>query len=155
MTTQRARRVAVPSSAPIGDEMVDADYASAFELGTRGTRQTPERWARSVFEDAPAAMRVVLVLGWRLVLGLRMGPTATPDYVLGWHITEQGPNVVVLESNSPFLAAQNIVVTNDSTVSWSTLVRFDRWIARPIWAVVAPFHHRTIPYLLRRADREA
>ncbi|MFI5779938.1 DUF2867 domain-containing protein [Nocardia sp. NPDC051570] len=152
MAVRRARRVAVPPDAPVGEEMADADYGWAFELDTCGTRRTAEQWARSVFEDAPAVMRGALRMGWRWGLGLRM--RTAPDHVLGWRIVEQGPDVVVLESHSPILLARNIVMTSRSTVSWSTLVRFDRRIARPIWAAVEPFHHLTIPYLLGRADRE-
>ncbi|RDI64999.1 DUF2867 domain-containing protein [Nocardia pseudobrasiliensis] len=155
MTSQRARRTTVPVNAPISDDMETADYAQAFELATNATRRTGEQWARSVFEGAPAAVRAVVPLGWRLVLCLRMGPPTGPDHVLGWRIVARDSNFVVLEAHSPFLTAQNIVTTTDSTVTWSTLVRYDHRIARAIWAIVAPFHHLTIPYLLRYADREA
>ncbi|MCM6774024.1 DUF2867 domain-containing protein [Nocardia sp. CDC159] len=150
MAGQRALRVGVPAGAPISAEMESAEYSSAFELGTNARRRPAEWWARAVFEGAPAVVRAVVALGWRLVLRLRLG--TADDHVLGWRIVERKPDVVVLEAVSPLLRAQNIVVTTESAVTWSTLVRFDRPIARPIWAVVRPFHHLTIPYLLRRAD---
>ncbi|RDI51590.1 DUF2867 domain-containing protein [Nocardia mexicana] len=151
MTAQRARRVDVPRDAPESDIVAAADYASAFDVSASSSQRTPEQWARQVFEHAPAAMRGFLQLGWRLVLGLRLGPKSSPEHVLGWRIANRGANFVVLESHSRIMAAQNIVMTGDSTVTWATFVRFDRRIARPIWAAVKPFHHLAIPYLLGRA----
>ncbi|WP_036495518.1 DUF2867 domain-containing protein [Nocardia sp. BMG111209] len=154
MSAQRVRRVS-PSSTAVGDGTPSADYVSAFELDPHGTRRTAEHWARSVFEHAPAVMRILLVLGWRLVLGLRLGPRPATGFVLGWHIASAEPEILVLESHSPFLTARNIVAASDSTVTWTTLVRFDRRIARPVWNIVRPVHELAIPYLLRRAAGRA
>lgn len=137
---------------PISEDMVEVDYVSAFELSASGSRDTPELWSRLVFEQAPKLMRALLRTGWRIILGLRLGPRSA-DHVLGWHIADRGPDFVVLESHSRILTAQNIVLTTESTVTWATLVRFDRRLARLVWALMKPGHNIVIPYLLRRAGR--
>ncbi|MFF1924035.1 DUF2867 domain-containing protein [Streptomyces sp. NPDC058221] len=159
MTSARVHRVEVPQTADAGGSeggggLVGAGYASAFELTSplAGTR-TPEEWARAAFEDAPAPLRVVLVLGWRLALGLRLGPRPSPGHVLGWPVAETGPHGVVLEARSGLITARNVVTVSATGVVWSTFVRYERRIARPVWAVVAPVHHLVIPYVLARANR--
>ena len=130
------------------------DYASAFRLSTtRARSRTPEMWARAVFEEAPALLRPVLVFGWRVGLGLQLGPRPSPGSVLGWSMSEVGPDTVTLEAESRLLKARNVVVVDHSSVTWVTQVRFERPLARPIWAVTSLVHHRVIPYLLRRAGR--
>ncbi|ASF06319.1 hypothetical protein NBRGN_037_00270 [Nocardia brasiliensis NBRC 14402] len=151
-TAQRVQRVAAPPQLPISEDMAAADHVSAFELSAAGSRDTPELWSRLVFERAPALMRGLLRTGWRVVLGLRLGPRSA-EHVLGWHIAERGPNHVVLEAQSRLLAAQNIVVTTGSAVTWTTLVRYDRRVARFVWALMQPGHNLVIPYLLRRAGK--
>ncbi|MFC1410088.1 hypothetical protein ACEZCY_12535 [Streptacidiphilus sp. N1-12] len=102
----RARRIEVPGEIP-GGGLPDADYASAFELTTPDARAlTPAQWARGAFEGAPAPLRPVLLLGWTLVLGLRLGPRPSPDHVLGWPIRDAGPDSVTLEADSRLLAAR-------------------------------------------------
>ena len=34
---------------------------------------------------------------------------------------------------------------------WVTVVRYESRAARPLWAVAAAIHHRTIPFLLEHA----
>ncbi len=131
-----------------------SDYASAFELPTPDAQSlTPEQWARATFEGAPVLLRWLLVMGWTLVLGLRLGPRPSAGHVLGWLISDSGSDSITLESRSRLVATRNIVVVNDSNVVWVTFVRFNRRIARPVWAVAAPIHHMAIPYLLKRASR--
>ncbi|MFG2628469.1 DUF2867 domain-containing protein [Streptomyces sp. NPDC048473] len=174
MATPRTRRVEVPRVAAAAEEELaaGAGYASAFELPVADARsRTPEQWARAVFEDAPVLLRGFLVLGWSLVLRIRLGPRPSPGHVLGWTVsdsaadsdtgrdagtgTDEGPgsNTTTLAAPSPLITTRNVAVVNASTVVWVTFVRFDRRIARPVWAMIAPIHHLAIPYLLRRAGR--
>ncbi|WP_328374902.1 DUF2867 domain-containing protein [Streptomyces sp. NBC_00440] len=154
MTTPRVRRVEVPQVARTAGEFATADYASAFELPSRHARsRTPEQWARATFEDAPAAVRWILLRGWTLGLGLRMGPRPSPDHVLGWLGSESGPGSVTLDASSPLVATRNVVVVNGSGVVWVTFVRFNRRVSRLVWSAAAPVHHLAVPYLLGRADR--
>jgi hypothetical protein len=152
MSTTRVRRVEAPREVEAGDALAEPDYASAFELPTPDAgRLTPEQWARATWEGAPGLLRRFVLTGWTLVLGLRLGPRPSPTHVLGWLISAADSNSITLQADSRLLAAQNIVVVDGSSVVWVTLVRFDRRIARPMWAIATPIHHMTIRYLLAHA----
>jgi hypothetical protein len=154
MTTPRARRVEVPQAVQADGVFAESNYAWAFELPAPDARSlTPEQWARATFEGAPVLLRWFLAMGWTLVLGLRLGPRPSPRHVLGWLISDSGADSVTLESHSPLIVTSNIVVVSNSNVVWVTFVRFNRRIARPVWAVAAPIHHMMVPYLLKRASR--
>jgi hypothetical protein len=147
-------RVEVPAPVAETGAAGDADYASAFRLATDGARErTPEQWARAVFEGAPALLRPFLVFGWHRVLGLRLGRRPAPGYVLGWSMADPGPDRVTLEAESGLLRAANVALVDESSVTWVTLVHYERPLARPLWTVTSLVHHVTIPYLLARADR--
>ena len=68
-------------------------------------------------------------------------------------MSDVGPDTVTLGAESRLLRARNVVVVDESSVTWVTLVRFERPVARPVWAVTSVVHHRAIPYLLGRAAR--
>ncbi|MFD0023910.1 DUF2867 domain-containing protein [Streptomyces sp. NPDC058382] len=154
MTSARVRRVEVPQTALTVGAGGGAAYASAFELPSAQARaRTPEQWARAAFEGAPAPLRGMLVLGWRFALGLRLGPRPSPGHVLGWPVAETGPDAVALEARSGLITARNVVTVSATGVVWSTFVRYESRIARPVWAAIAPVHHLAIPYLLARANR--
>jgi hypothetical protein len=161
----RVQRVEVPSTIASARPY---DYASAFALTLTVSpgRSTPptgiapttaEQWARAVFEGAPAALRWCMVFGWRFVLGLRLHPDAAADQVLGWAVEApaSAPDTVTLAAASRFLRAENIVAVGEGVVVWVTVVRYDSQAARPLWAVAAAIHHRTIPFLLGHAARVA
>ena len=54
----------------------------------------------------------------------------------------------------PMLSAHQVVQIKDAKVIHLTIVHFDRPAARPIWAVAAPIHVRTIPRLMHQARAE-
>lgn len=152
----RARRIEVPRRIAREAGFAAFDYASAFELASPGARSlAPEQWARAVFEGAPRLLRWVLLRGWGLGLGLRLGPRPSPGHVLGWAVSDAGPDTVILAAHSRLIDARNTVLVEDGRVVWVTLVRFERRAAAPLWAAAAPIHHLTVPYLLRRANRRA
>ncbi|MBU3864365.1 DUF2867 domain-containing protein [Streptomyces sp. 4503] len=152
----RARRTAVPGALAARDDLADAHYASAFALPVpRAGSLTAEQWARAVFEGAPAPLRRFLVLGWTLGLGLRLGPRTSPRHVLGWAVSDAADHSLTLTARSPLVLTHNVVAIEDARVLWATFVRFDRPVGRPLWALAAPVHHRTVPRLLGRAARDA
>ncbi len=154
MPDRCVQRVDVPDGVAAADPLGGSDYASAFRLPTARARvRTPELWARAVFEEAPALLRPILVFGWRVGLGLRLGPRPSPGSVLGWSMSGVGPDTVTLEAASRLLRARNVVVVDETSVTWVRLVRFERPVARPIWAGTSVVHHRVIPYLLGQAGR--
>ncbi|MER6950127.1 DUF2867 domain-containing protein [Nonomuraea sp. NPDC000554] len=143
----RARRVAasLPGTAA-------PDYTDAFEVTTGvGAARSPEQWARAVFEDAPPPVRWFLLVGWRGVLGLRLGPRPSADHVLGWRIAASEPGSVLLTVRSALMTAQLRLREAGSTVVLTSTVTYTRRGARPLWALVGPVHRRMVPYLLARA----
>jgi hypothetical protein len=124
----------------------------AFAIDLALAAPSAEGWARSVFEGAPVAVRWFVVVGWRLGLGLRLGPR-TPEHVLGWRITGRGANSLTLEQQSWMLTAQLVCWTSNQRSMHATFVRYDRPAARWLWPPVSLLHRRIVPYLLLRAAR--
>jgi hypothetical protein len=144
-----AHRCEVTESA---DGLERSDYASAFEVTiAKGDGRSPEQWARAAFEEAPAALRWLVMFGWRFVLGLRLGPSSSPDYISGWRIRDARPGVIILEVHSWLLTADKEVRVASGSVRMSTFVSYKRGLGRAFWTLVAPVHHRTEPYLLSYA----
>lgn len=128
------------------------DYQVTFEVPTdKADTRTPEQWARALFEHAPLPVRWFLLLGWRWVLGLRLGPRSSSDHVLGWRIAETSPDAIRLELRSSFMTAQLILRVTSSMAVLTTHVYYTRPLARPLWAVVSLIHQQMVPYLLGRA----
>jgi hypothetical protein len=146
----RAHRVAAALETRATDN--PPDYRVAFEVPTSRTdTRTPEQWARAVFESAPHPVRWFLLLGWRWVLGLRLGPRSSSDHVLGWRIAETAPEAVRLELRSALMTAQLILRVASSKAVLTTHVYYTRRLAHPLWAAVSLIHQQMIPYLLGRA----
>ncbi len=155
MPTHRARRVDV--AAGVATDGGAADYASAFAVSVpdAGARSA-EQWARSVFEGAPVVLRWFLILGWKVVLRLRLGPRNSPDHVLGWRIAANTPQTATrqtttLQAASSLVTAHKVLVVDDGRVTVTTMVRYERPLARLVWSAIAPVHHRLEPLLLTRA----
>ena len=144
----RARRVPV-----VGDGLIESDYASSFEISTAAGHAgcPPDRWARAMLEDAPRALRWFVVLGWKTMLRLRLGPIGSPDHVLGWPIATSTADAITLEVSSPLITARKVVRVAPTRVTVTTHVRYQRRPARVIWSIVAPVHHRTEPLHLTMA----
>lgn len=127
-------------------------YEETFRVGTGdGGRRSAETWARAVYEDAPGVVRRSLLLGWRAVLGLRLGPYPSPDHVLGWSIISTAGDTIRLEARSVLLTAELVLSVGPSTVTLTSRVHHHRWPARPVWTVLLPIHRRVTVLLLRRA----
>jgi hypothetical protein len=132
----------------------ESDYARAFELPIEPTStRTPEDWARAVFEGAPPMLRRFIRTGWRFPLRFHLARPGVPGHILGCQIIRNGRTALVLEQRSPLMTAHNIVLVERTRIVWTTLVRYRRPIARPLWSVSAAIHHCTLPHLLTRAAR--
>jgi len=111
-----------------------------------------EQWARTAWEDAPKGLRWLMVLGWRLVLGLQLEGGRSPHTVLGWRLTRDGAGTVALGAHSRLLAAHNVVIVRGSEVIWTTVIRYRHAAARPLWGLTEPVHRILLPYALTRAS---
>ena len=115
--------------------------------------RTAEQWVRTGLEGAPPAMRALIRVVHRVVLGFRLGPHPSPDHVLGWRIAASEPDVVRLEASSWLVRA--VIVGRRvglHTTRLTTFLFYERPVpARIVWTVVGPVHRRVAPYLLARA----
>jgi hypothetical protein len=134
------------------DSLISASYACAFEIDTTSTdSRTAEHWLRAMFEDASPVLRTFILSGWSGALRLRLGPKTSPQHIIGWKIMSVSQTKVVITVDGPVLSACQVVQISNGTVVHVTIVHFDRPAAKPIWAVAAPIHIRTIPYLLKQS----
>jgi Protein of unknown function (DUF2867) len=130
------------------------DYLDATVTVAGGRARTAEDWLRATFEGAPAAVRLVLRLGWRRGLLLRLGPYPAAGHVLGWPILQSGPDRTVLGVDSAVLGPCRLVSeVDDGRYVLTTAIRFEHRFSRPVWTVVAPVHRLITRLLMTRAAR--
>jgi hypothetical protein len=129
------------------------DYADAFEATLRrGDHRTAEQVIRDGLEHAPPRLRATIVIVHRHVLRFRLGPISSPNHVVGWRVVTSEPDVVRLETTGPLIAATLVGRrVGTTTARLTTFVRYQRPLARIVWAVVGPLHRRVAPYLMARA----
>ena len=131
------------------DTLASPDYVDLFTATTsRATDKSAEEWARATLEDTPTGRSAPLL--WRR-LGLRLGPTPSPDYVQGWKIADRGEDWIRIETTSWFMTAHAVVQVDDRHLSLALFIRYDRPIAAHIWTPVSVMHRRAVPDMLRQA----
>jgi hypothetical protein len=113
--------------------------------------RSPEQWVRATFEGAPTAIKWLVVVGWRYVLGLRLGSRGSTGHVAGWKIMASTPDTITLEVRSVLVTAQKLLRVEGAEVQMTTFVQYQRGAGRAVWSAIAPVHHRTEPYLLGHA----
>lgn len=148
--------IPLPPSMSALSRLARADYTDAFALATaRAGDRTAEEWARAMLEDAPGSTRGALRRGWR-ALGLRLGPTADCDRVLGWPVRDRAPEHAVLTGDSLLgMRAELVFARERDTVLMATVLTLRHPLARAVWAFVAPRHRRIVRHLLEQAGRRA
>ena len=146
----RARRVKVPEEIRALDDLGGAGYADAFEVAAGGVERSAEAWAREVFEGLASWQRVLLVLGWRVVMGFGPGP-ADPAHVLGWRVTTASPASITLEQVSSRVRAHVVLKVSGAHLVLVTLVRRENPAGRLAWLLGGPVHRRVIPFAMGRA----
>ena len=152
METGKARRIDVPDSILVTDTLGDLGYTCAFELTPRANdaRSAPE-WTRAILEGAPGPLRRFIVTGWIAILRLRLAPRPSADHVLGWKVLLDTANETVIGVEGATMSAHQVVHVQETRIVHATLIRYDRPVARLLWAVAAPIHVRVIPYLMDHA----
>jgi hypothetical protein len=139
----------IPDAISSLDTLASPDYVDLFTATTSGaTDRSAEEWARVALEETPTGRSAPDL--WRL-LGLRLGPTPSPDYVQGWRIADRGGDWIRIEATSWFMTAHAVVQVDDRHVSIALFVRYDRPIAALIWPPVSVMHRRAVPVMLRQA----
>jgi hypothetical protein len=126
------------------------DYADLFTLHTTAaTNWSPEQWARAVLEDGQAARRFAFI-PWRVLLGLRLGPSHAPSYVHGWKIAATGEDWIRLEAASWLMTCHAVAHIAEGHVSVALFVRYDQPIAARWWPVLSVVHRRSMPVILHQ-----
>jgi hypothetical protein len=149
-----AAAIAVPEAIRSREDLAGADRAITYELEADDAgSMSAEQWARATWEGAPTIVRWFLTVGWRFALGLRLAPGRSPTHILGWRITDNHPDTVTLQARSALITGHNVVIVQDSTVLWTTLVHYEHPIARPIWRLVELVHRIVLPYTLTHARK--
>jgi hypothetical protein len=154
VTRSHVHIVEVPEAIRSREDLAGADRAITFELTAGEARSmSAEQWARATWEGAPKIVRWFVTLGWRLILGLRLALGRAPTNVLGWRIIDERPDTVTLQARSVLITGHNVVIVQESTVLWTTLVRYEQPIARPIWRLVELVHRLVLTYTLTHAGK--
>jgi hypothetical protein len=150
------QQIEVPRRARALSTLAHVDYADAFCFDVdRGDRRTPEDWARTALELAPASVRRTLRSGWTAI-GLKLDGAPPDRSVLGWEIRESTPGYVLLGAPSRIgMAGELLFERGPSELLFATLVQFDNPAARRVWAGVQPMHVPVVRSVLERASRRS
>jgi hypothetical protein len=126
------------------------DYVDLFTLHTsEATDWSAERWARAVLEEGRAARRFAFI-PWRVLLGLRLGPSHAPGYVHGWRIASSDDDWIRLEAASWLMTCNAVGHVADGEVSVALFVRYDHPLAARWWPVLSIVHRQAMPVILRQ-----
>lgn len=150
--TRVSRRVRKTTPATSFDTAAQgADFACAYEIDVvPNDGRSSEEWAREAWEGAPVVLRWFMLAGWRVVLGLRLGPRPSPEHILGWRIVHQPADETVCHLRSGFLDAYNSFRRIDDRLAWSTFVTYERPVARVLWPPTSLVHRAVVRVALRR-----
>src|SRR5204863_378509 len=113
-----------------------------------------EEWARTVLERVmPGFIRLGVFVAQRLLLGLRLEPRRSPDYIAGWKIGARGDSWVRIEAASWMMTAAIVFKVDEARLSLAALVRYDRRVTALVWQAGSIVHRTLVLALMRRAVR--
>lgn len=131
--------------------MPDADYADAFRIGS-ALGAPAGAWARQAFEGLPAVQRRLFgAVVWGGLLGMHLAPDGTPGHISGWAVVVDGPGETVMHVDSWMLTGRLVTETTGDGVTITTLLRYDRPVARVVWAALGGIHRAVMPGVLSRS----
>jgi len=129
------------------------DYVDSSTLQTSDAASwSAEQWARAVLEDGPLVRRYGFI-PWRVVLGLRLGPSHAPGYVHGWKIVGRGEDWIRLEAASWLMTCNAVARVEEGRVTVALFVRYDNRVAATVWSLASTFHRRALPVILYQGFR--
>jgi hypothetical protein len=144
----------VPEAIRSRDTLTSPDYADIFTATTSpATGRSSEQWARAVLEGGPVPLRLFVPFAQRLLLGLRLEPRPSSDYLLGWRIADRGDSWLRIEAASWFLTAHIIIQLDGEQLSFATFVSYDRRLAALVWPPVSIIRRQVGFALMRHALR--
>jgi len=148
------RQVAVPPAARARSALAHVDYADAFVVDLSAAQsRTAEEWARAIVEGAPPGVQRQLRSGWA-ALGLKLGPSRSDRFVLGWEVRRSTPELVLLGAGSRIgMPAELHFERRQRSLLFATFVQHDNPIARAVWAATEPVHVPIVRRLLEQAGK--
>lgn len=133
--------------------MAAPDYADLFTIEVdRNLEQSPEEWARTILERTEMGPRARAL--WRF-LGLRLGPSGSPDHVQGWRIAARGENWIRVETSGWWAEGEAVCHVDGNRVSIALFLRYRTPLARLVWLPVGALHRQGVPGLLKLGARQA
>src|SRR5439155_3915881 len=122
------------------------DYVDVSTLPTPvATSWSPEQWARAVLEGGRSVRRYSFI-PWRLLLGLRLGPSYTPSYVHGWRVIGRGDDWIRAEASSWLMTCNAVTLVSDADVSVALFVRYEHPLTAMWWGrMLSGVHRRLMP----------
>lgn len=132
-----------------------SDYTDVFEAPILDGDQRP---AEQMLRDAVSADAGGGLVLWihRHILRFRLGPSSSPDHVIGWLIAHSDHDEIVLTTSGPLMRGELTLRRLDGRrATLTTRVHYGhRAAARTVWAMVGPVHRAIAPQLVKRATRD-
>jgi hypothetical protein len=132
-----------------------ADYVDVFEVPMLdGDLRSAEEAFRDALGDEPGALGSLVLWIHRHVLGFRLGPYSSPEYIIGWPIIRSDHAELVLETGGPLMRGQLRLQRHDGRAVLTTRLHYGhKMAARAVWAVIGPLHRAVAPRLMERSAR--
>jgi hypothetical protein len=130
------------------------DYVDVSTLHTPAAMwSSPEQWARAVLEGGRSVRRYGFI-PWRVLLGLRLGPSYTPGYVHGWKVSGRGDDWIRAEASSWLMTCNAVALVAEGAVTVALFVRYDHPVA-PLWwgRMLSGVHRRLMPVILHQGEQ--
>jgi hypothetical protein len=119
MNFAKAARIDVSAGVRAG---FAADYADAFRIAAvRGHRASD--WAQRTLRGADPARGPFARLVWHGLLGFELAAPGTAGSLVGWRITVDGPELLVLEADGRLMAGRMVFEACDTALTCTTTVR--------------------------------
>ena len=134
--------------------LADADYADIVTAPIDDTSgRTPEQLIQAALNDLPRGLLVLIPFVQRVFLGLRLKLRPSPERLLGWEIADRGENWIRIEAASWFLTGHVVMHADEGQLSFSSFIRYDRWLAALVWPPISLIHRQVALALVRGAIR--
>jgi hypothetical protein len=127
-----------------------ADYADAF-TASASARHSAREWAYASLRGAEAAGGAFGRGVWGGLLGFRLATKGTAGTLVGWQVSVDDPNRLVLDADGRLMAGRMTFLVSGTEVTWTTMLRYHRPAARRIWAAAGHAHRALAPRCLRAA----
>lgn len=149
MNAAKATRVDVSAGVRAG---FAADYADAFRIAAvRGHRAS--EWAQRTLSGADRGRGLFARLVWHGLLGFELAAPGTARTLVGWRITVDEPELLVLDADGRLMVGRMVFEACDTALTWTTMLRYHGLLARGIWAAAGYAHRALTPRCLQAAHQ--